>query len=151
MNRVLLADLVVTIHLAFVVAVLLAQLLILVGWILHWAWVRNFWFRLAHLVAILIVAGQAVLDIECPLTTYERHLRGGDLHDMTNASAIGRFCNETLFFDSTDENGEPRSIFMISYVSFAALVVLTWCFAPPRLPWRRPPPVVEPAHSSLSR
>ena len=40
-----------------------------------WEWVRNWWFRVAHLVAILIVAAEAFLDIPCPLTEWEYRLR----------------------------------------------------------------------------
>jgi hypothetical protein len=136
----LLADVVVTSHLALVVAALLLLVLIVVGWPLGWLWTRNFWLRLAQLLVIEVVAGQAVVAIECPLTTVERQLRGGAgyLHDLDNASAVGRFCNETLFFDRLDEEGQPRKAFVIAYVGFGLLVVLTWVFVPPWLPWRPP-------------
>jgi hypothetical protein len=131
MDPILIADIVVTVHLAFMLFVLLGQVLIVAGWLLRWEWVRNYWFRLIHLGSIAFVAAQAVLGIECPLTTWERHLRGGYLHDLENASAIGRFCNETLFYEP------DRVIFPIIYVTFVLLVVLTWVVAPPR---RRPRP-----------
>jgi hypothetical protein len=155
MNRVLLADIVVTVHLAFVLSVLLAQVLIVVGYFARWQWVRNFWFRLVHLAAIFVVAGQPLIHIECPLTTLERHLRGGYLHDLDDASAVGRFCNETLFFEPSDENGQPRIWLLACYLGFAGLVVLSWVFVLPRLPWRRQSKPVDeasrPAHSSISR
>jgi hypothetical protein len=131
MDPILQADILVTIHLGFMLFVLIGQILIVAGWLLRWEWVRNFWFRLIHLGSIVFVAAQAVFGIECPLTTWERELRGGRLHDLESASAIGRFCNETLFF-------RPAPVvFAIVYVTFALLVLLTWIFAPPRLPWRR--------------
>jgi hypothetical protein len=135
MDPILLADIVVTVHLLFMLFVLLAQVLIVAGWLLRWAWVRNFWFRLVHLGSIGFVAGQALVGLWCPLTILERNLRlkGGaeGLHDLENASAIGRFCNETLFFPPSGP------VFPIIYTSFALLVLLTWIFAPPRLPWRK--------------
>jgi hypothetical protein len=176
MDPILLADIVVTIHLLFMLFVLIAQVLIVAGWLLHWGWVRNFWFRLVHLGSIGVVAAQALAGIICPLTTLERHFRvegeypkycallaanlvasrsenlltslvpascaanpitlideieGGALHVLDRASAIGRFSNNTLFF-------RPQGpLFPIVYVSFALLVVLTWIFAPPHLPWRK--------------
>jgi Protein of Unknown function (DUF2784) len=134
MDSILLADIVVTVHLLFVVFVLAGQALIVAGGLLHWGWVRNFWFRLIHLASILIVAVQPLLGITCPLQTLERSLRlqGGAeaLRDTANASAIGRFCNHMLYFD-------PHGPLIPSlYIAFAALVVLTWVFVPPRLPWR---------------
>jgi hypothetical protein len=187
MDPVLLADIVVTVHLTFVLFVLVAQVLIVAGWLLRWGWVRNFWFRLIHLASIGIVAAQAVVGIICPLTTLERYLRregeyprycallaanaaasrsenlltslvsatwagnpitvmddAGPLHMLEHASAVGRFCNQTLFF-----RDPPKYLFPAIYVSFMSLVVLTWIFALPRLPWRRgelPPP-----HSAISQ
>jgi hypothetical protein len=70
------ADLVVTLHFGFVLFVLGLELFILAGWPLDWAWTRNFWLRLLHLVCIEIVVGQAVVGLECPLTSVERDLRG---------------------------------------------------------------------------
>jgi hypothetical protein len=178
MDPVLLADVVVTVHMLFMLFVVFAQVLIVAGWLLRWGWVRSFWFRLIHLASIGIVAAQAVAGIICPLTTLERHLRreaayptycallagnlvasrsenlqttlvsatwacnpisvindAGPLHILERASAIGRFCNQTLFF-----RDPPKYLFPIIYVTFATMVVLTWVFALPRLPWRKPAP-----------
>src|SRR4029079_7904709 len=54
----LLADLIVAIHAAYVAFVVVGLLLILIGLACGWKWVRNWWFRVAHLVAILIVAAE---------------------------------------------------------------------------------------------
>ena len=137
---ILLADLVVTAHFALVVAVLAGLLLILVGWWRGWNWTRNFWFRVAHLIVIEVVAGQAFLLIECPFTTVERHYRGGKghLHDTEESMALGRFCNETLFLAIVDDPARPPLLMVAGYFGFALLVVLTWVLAPPRLPWRAP-------------
>jgi hypothetical protein len=69
MDDILLADILVTVHLAFMLFVVIAQMLIVAGWLLRWNWVRNFWFRMVHLLSIAVVAGQAGLRIECPLAT----------------------------------------------------------------------------------
>jgi hypothetical protein len=139
------ADVVVTAHFALVVAVLAGLLLVLIGWPLGWKWTRNFWFRMAHLVVIEIVALQGIVHVECPLTTLERELRGGagHLHDLDNASAVGRFCNEALFLFPVSR--EP--IKLACYVVFGGLVVLAWVVIPPRLPWR--PPEAEPSWHRL--
>src|SRR5437763_16560515 len=71
----LLADLVVAVHSAYVAFVVVGQVLIWVGLWRGWRWVRDWWFRVAHLVAIAIVAAEAVFNIACPLTTWEQRLR----------------------------------------------------------------------------
>ncbi len=140
--RVVLADVVVIGHVTLVLAALVALPLVLAGGPLGWGWTRNFWFRLGQLLVIEVVAGQAVVDIECPLTTIERQFRGGPgyLYDLDEASALGRFCNDMLYFDPR----EAGSWLLAGYVTFGLLVVLSWVLVPPRFPWRRTP------HSSIS-
>jgi hypothetical protein len=70
-----LADLIVAVHLVYVGYVVIGQLAIMAGVFLKWHWVRNPAFRWSHLAMICIVAGEALLNFECPLTTWERDLR----------------------------------------------------------------------------
>ncbi|RDJ93603.1 DUF2784 family protein [Lacticaseibacillus rhamnosus] len=67
----LLADVIVAVHVAYVSNVVFGQLAIFVGVVRRWQWIRNFWFRVTHLVAISIVAFEAVMNIPCPLTVCE--------------------------------------------------------------------------------
>jgi hypothetical protein len=50
-----LADLIVAIHVGYVSFVIFGELLILLGIVFRWSWIRNPWFRWIHLIAILIV------------------------------------------------------------------------------------------------
>src|SRR5215216_1255065 len=70
-----LADLMVAVHVGYVGYVVVGQLLIWLGWALGWKWVRNFWFRATHLLAIGIVAYEEVMGIRCPLSVWEEHFR----------------------------------------------------------------------------
>ena len=70
-----LADLVVVIHLGYVAYVVGGLVLILIGMRRRWNWISNPWFRLTHLVAILFVVLEVILNTNCPLTTGERWLR----------------------------------------------------------------------------
>ena len=54
------ADAVVIVHYAYVAFVAVGLLAILLGLVCGWRWVRNFWFRSLHLLAILVVAAEAV-------------------------------------------------------------------------------------------
>jgi hypothetical protein len=123
------ADLIVITHLGFVLAVLVAQIAVLAGWALGWAWVGNFWFRLAHLLSIHLVASQAALLIHCPLTSWEKKLRGETEWDaLTEASPLGRWSHQVLFHT-------PGTVLLVIYIAFTLAVLLTWLFAPPRWPW----------------
>ena len=53
------ADALLFVHTLFVLFVILGLLLIIVGGLKHWQWVRNPWFRLSHLAAIGFVVAQA--------------------------------------------------------------------------------------------
>lgn len=75
MNADFWADVLVVIHLAYVGFVVVGLVAIFAGMLLRWQWIRNPWFRWTHLAMILIVAGEAIVDFECPLTTWEKALR----------------------------------------------------------------------------
>src|SRR5436309_1713642 len=60
----ILADLLFAVHFGYVSFVVLGQLAILIGWALRWLWIRNPWFRISHLVMILIVAFEAAIDYQ---------------------------------------------------------------------------------------
>jgi hypothetical protein len=124
------ADLLVTFHLAFVAFVAVGQLLILVGWAARWGWVRNFWFRLAHLLAIGYVAAEAFFGITCPLTLWEARLRGGDLHNVEQSTWFGRQANRLLYYQTDDPVWFYRA-----YIAFGVLVLATFFLCRVRWPW----------------
>src|SRR5271169_4269738 len=70
-----LADLVLVVHAAFIAFVVVGLVLIWVGRFRGWAFVRNIWFRVAHLAAMSVVAAESLMGFICPLTTWEDQLR----------------------------------------------------------------------------
>jgi hypothetical protein len=124
----LLADLVVAIHFTYVGYVVLGQAAIFLGLVRRWSWIRNPWFRLTHLAAIVIVASESLLEIPCPLTVWEDHLRALAGHTAREGSFIGRLLDGLLFYEFAP------SVFTWFYVAFAALVLLTLVLVPPRFP-----------------
>jgi len=124
-----LADGLVALHVAYVAFIVLGQLLILAGIAFRWQWVRNFWFRLAHLVAIAIVAVEAVFDYTCPLTTLEYYLRERAGQQPSAESFIGRLMQSFIVHDW------PPWVFNVSHITFGFLVLLTFVLARPRWPW----------------
>ena len=120
------ADAILFAHVLFVAFVVLGLLAILAGKLLSWSWVRNPWFRLAHLVAIGVVVLQSWLGAICPLTTWEMALRerAGD------AAYFGTFIShwlETLLYYRA-----PEWVFIVCYTVFGALVVASWFWVRPR-------------------
>lgn len=126
-----LADLMVAIHVGYVGYVVLGQLLIWFGWAMGWRFVRNFWFRSTHLLAIAIVAYEEVMDIRCPLSVWEEHFREKAGQPVSGETFLGRMMHSLLFYDF-----QPW-VFTVIYMSTLALVVLTIVFCRPRLPFRK--------------
>jgi len=129
MSPAFLADLIVAVHVAWVAVVVLGQLAILVGVVRGWGWVRNLWFRVIHLAMILIVAGESMLNVQCPLTVWEKQLRQSAGQAVTGDTFIGSCLHNLIFFYNV-----PDWVFDTIYISFALLVAATFVLAPPR--WR---------------
>lgn len=130
----LLADLILLVHFAFVSFVVAGLGLIWLGAALHWRWVRNFWFRSAHLAAIVFVAAEALAGVMCPLTVWEDALRGRE----GEASFIARWLHRVMFYSF------PEWVFTLAYVLFAAAVAITfWLVRPDPRKSRVPPERAE--------
>lgn len=122
----LLADVILALHVGIVVFVVLGLILVLVGGVRGWRWVRNLWFRLAHLGTIVFVAVQAWLGELCPLTVWEQQLRAAAGQEAYGESFIEHWLSRLLFFDA------PWWVFVAAYTGFALVVALTWWWLPPR-------------------
>ena len=116
-----LADLILVVHFAFVLFVVGGLALIWIGAAAGWAWVRNFWFRVAHLAAIVFVAGEALIGVWCPLTVWEDALRG--VHG--EKSFVARWIHRLMFYDF------PGWMFTVAYVLFALVVAASWWLVRP--------------------
>ena len=120
------ADLLLFGHVLFVAFVVFGLALILIGKLFGWTWVRNPWFRFAHLAAIGIVVLQSWVGVICPLTTWEMALRerAGDV--VYSGSFISHWLESVLYFHA------PAWAFTVCYTVFAALVVASWLWVRPR-------------------
>jgi hypothetical protein len=125
------ADLVAVIHAAYIAFVLFGFIAIIFGVVMGWRWVRNVYFRSAHLAAILLVCVESLVGVTCPLTIFEDRLRvlGGD--SAYPGSFVGSILDRLIFYDF------PQWLFTLVYLSFGALVLLTFVLAPPRMGRRR--------------
>lgn len=122
----MLADLVLVLHAGVVLFVVGGLVFVLVGNALGCRWANAFWFRVAHLLAIVVVALQAWAGVVCPLTTLESWLRvQGGLTGYT-VSYIEYWVQRLLFYTA------PSWVFTLIYSAFGAMVAATWWYFPPR-------------------
>jgi hypothetical protein len=131
-SHALLADAIVLLHLAYVLFTVGGEAAVVVGGLLRWRWVRNLWFRVAHLLSVVVVAIEAVVGVLCPLTRWEynfRRLAGQSLEE--EIPFIARLVRRLIFFDF------PQWVFMAVYILFASVVVASLLLVPPRRPSRK--------------
>jgi hypothetical protein len=125
-----LADLVLMVHFGFVLFVVAGLVLIWVGWGLGWSFVRCFYFRAAHLLAMGIVLAEALGGMTCPLTTWEAQLRWRAGEGQRYAgSFVQHWVHRVMFFEA----GE--STFTIIYLIFFALILASLWVVKPNWPW----------------
>jgi hypothetical protein len=135
-----LADGMVLLHVLYVAFVVVGQLAVIVAAGFRWEWGRNPWFRLTHLLAIGIVAVEAVMGWQCPLTRWEYQLRelAGQPFDGS-ATFLGRMLHDLLFIDRYFTDGRPPEAFFTTlYLATLVVVVQGLVMYPPRLVGRRP-------------
>jgi len=122
----LLADLVLSLHVAIVVFVVAGLLAIVIGNLCHRSWANALWFRIPHLLAIGIVVAESWLGMVCPLTTLENWLRVKAQQGTYTESFIEHWLSELLFYEA------PAWAFTLGYSVFGILVLLTWWKFPPK-------------------
>jgi len=120
------ADIIVCVHGFYVGFVVFGYVLVVLGALFRWKFVRNPFFRWAHLLAIGIVAVQGALGIPCPLTVAEDTLREWAGAPVETATFIARWVRSVIFVDV------PQVILNLVYILFAGLVGLTMVLLPPR-------------------
>ena len=116
------ADALLVMHFLLAAFIVGGLVLVWIGAACDWSWVRNSWFRYAHLAAIVFVAGEALLGYACPLTVWEDLLRGG----VRPESFIGRWVYRLLYYQA------PEWVFTMLYALWAGAAVVTLIFVPPR-------------------
>lgn len=126
-----LADTVLTIHVAIVLFVVGGLVMIVAGQFRGWLWVNNLWFRIAHVFAIVVVVLQAWLGVLCPLTTLEMWLRSKAGEGGYSGSFVQYWLQELLYYDA------PTWVFILAYTLFGLVVLLTWWYCPPRFRRRK--------------
>lgn len=113
-------------HASFVAFVVIGLLLTVAGKAFGWSWVRNPWFRWAHLAAISIVVLQAWFGVICPLTTLEMAFRARAGDTVYPGAFIAHWLETILYYDA------PAWVFAVCYTAFGLVVAASWFWIRPR-------------------
>ena len=122
----LLADAVLSLHVAIVVFVVGGLVLIILGNLRAWRWVNALSFRLAHLAAIAVVVAEAWFGTACPLTALEMWLRAKARATTYTGSFIEHWLQRILYYEASSW------VFTIAYSLFGLVVAAAWWYFPPR-------------------
>jgi hypothetical protein len=118
---------VLALHLAIIVFNVAGCVLIPVGAWRGWQWVREFWWRLAHLFSLAAVAAQALSGHACFLTIWQGDLSGAPHVQPLIAAWIDRLIHWPL----------PLWMFAIAYAAIFVYVIVLWIAVLPLAPWQR--------------
>ena len=121
----LIADAMLSLHVAIVLFVVGGLVFIIVGNLRAWRWVNALWFRLTHLATVAIVIAEAWFGSVCPLTSLEMCLRFKAHATTYTGSFIEHWLQRILYFEA------PAWVFTLVYSLFGLVVVVTWWYFPP--------------------
>ncbi len=109
-------------HVALIAFNVAGCVLVPVGAWRGWRWVREFWWRLAHLLSLAVVALQALFGRACFLTIWQGDVSGHAHVQPLIAGWIDRLVYWPL----------PLWGFAIAYVALFAYVIALWVWVRPR-------------------
>lgn len=118
---------VLALHFAIIAFNVAGCVLVPIGAWRGWRWVRGFWWRLAHLLSLALVALQALLGRACFLTILQGNVSGTSPAQPLIASWINRVIYWSL----------PLWVFAVAYAAVFAYVVALWIAVRPRAPGRQ--------------
>lgn len=120
------ADVILFLHVLIVIFNVGGLIMIITGYLLKWVWVRNPWFRLAHILAIIVVIIQSWIGVVCPFTSLEMLLRSKAGVSAYPGTFISYWLESILYYQASPW------FFIIIYTVFGILVVLSWFMVRPR-------------------
>lgn len=97
-----------------------------VGAWLGWAWVRGFWWRLAHLAILAVVALQALLDRICFLTIWQSDLLREAGESAVSRPLIARWIDRMIYWPL------PLWVFVVFYILVWLYALALWWLVPPQ-------------------
>ncbi len=116
----LIADIVMLIHFAFIAFVVGGQSLIMIGYHRKWRRATNRVIRGIHVACVLYVAVQAWAGQWCPLTLLENRYRQIAGQETYRNSFIQDWVGRLIYYDA------PQWVFTIIYTIFGAVALIYW-------------------------
>jgi uncharacterized protein DUF2784 len=132
MNMEALANSLTIVHLAYFVFVVGGFISIVAAPSRRPGWVLNPWFRIVHLLSILVVVTENVTGLNCPLNVAESSLRSPGIENAEASSGFGYVLDQLLHH--TISEGMLEGLYWT--LGLASLLLLY--FVPPR--WRKAHP-----------
>jgi len=120
------ADFVLFLHVLVIIFNVFGLVLIFIGNVLSWHWIRNPWFRLIHLFMIFVVVLLSWLNFICPLTSIEMALRTRAGDTTYSGSFISHWLESILYYQASPW------VFIVGYTIFGIMVVASWFMIRPR-------------------
>ncbi|MHB1657660.1 MAG: DUF2784 domain-containing protein [Burkholderiales bacterium] len=114
-------------HLLYSLVIIIGFILILIGFFAGWCWIRNFTFRLIHILMIGFVAVESMFNAECPLTWLEYKLMSLDGIKHSSMPFIAGIVDRILYYNF------PIWLFNLIYIAFGLAVLIVWFAIPPVL------------------
>ncbi len=112
----MLADIVFLLHAGVVLFNIGGLLMIVIGGVVGWAWVRHRGFRIAHVALMAFVTLEAIFGLTCPLTLLEDWLRGVAIEQ----SFVQRWVSALIYWNA------PPWVFVLLYVAVLLAVIGAW-------------------------
>ena len=122
--KVVVADLIAATHIGYFVYVVGGCVVIAVGAVQGWQWIRNPWFRLSHLAAVYVVVFENMFNIACPLNTAEWQLRSASQSAIEASSGVGGVLDQLLFHTI------PGNVLNAIYSALALLLLVALVLVP---------------------
>lgn len=121
-----LADFVAAVHVGYFVFIVGGFIGIVAGTRVGWIWIRNPWFRITHLLAVLLVVAEDVFHFPCALNVLENHLRATSAGVAAQPKAAGRVLDLLL------RHTIPGWFLDAMYWTLGAVLLLLIFLLPPR-------------------
>ena len=125
MSALQLARAVLYLHFAVVLFNVFWLIAVPLGWACGWRFVRNYWWRGAHLAALFVVALQAALGRLCFLTIWQNELDALAPAEGP-APVLDRLVIKAVFWPL------PMWVFVMLYLAALAWALALWRLVPPQ-------------------
>jgi hypothetical protein len=122
-----LADLLLVLHFSIVLFLVGGLTCIWIGFFRNWMWVRNFNFRILHVLSMGFVVLESYFGWMCPLTTWENQLRLKASQPIYEDTFVSYWVHRIMFYQFSEQ------AFTIIYSIFFALMLISFIILRPRV------------------